>query len=109
MIPVAVAFLIGSGACLLAAGPATSQSRPPAQGRSVLQRMPCAEAMAWVKRDGAVVLPGSANPAERLVRDRSFCDASEVAELRFLPTRDNPQCPIGYRCRDTGFEDWTWD
>jgi hypothetical protein len=53
------------------------------------------------------VIPLPAGP-ERFVRDRNQCDFSEIAELRFVPTRDNPQCPIGYRCREPGFEEWNW-
>lgn len=71
-------------------------------------RMTCAEAMDLVKRSGDVALATGAAPPERIVRERGFCDFSEIAELRFLPTRDNPQCPVGYRCREPGFEEWNW-
>ncbi|TXN01615.1 hypothetical protein FV222_10380, partial [Methylobacterium sp. WL103] len=67
-----------------------------------------ADAMALVKRGGDVTIAVGAGQPERVVRDRSFCDLSEIAELRLVPTRDNPQCPIGYRCREPGFEDWNW-
>ncbi|MFD0938286.1 hypothetical protein [Methylobacterium trifolii] len=106
---IAFPLLVGSLAGLLAAGPASPQSRAPAQGRSTVQRMTCAETMDLVKREGAVVLGAAAGQPERFVRDRSFCEMSEIAELRFVPTRDNPQCPIGYRCREPGFDDWNWD
>jgi hypothetical protein len=56
-----------------------------------------------------VVLSTGGTLAERIVRDRSFCTFTEIAELRFAPTRDNPQCPVGYRCREPGYEDWDWD
>ncbi|WP_375464204.1 hypothetical protein [uncultured Methylobacterium sp.] len=91
------ALLIG-----LAAGPA------PAQIRSAMPRMTCADAMDLVKRGGEVVVALGGPKPERIVRDRSFCDFSEIAELRFVPTRDNPECPIGYRCREPGFEEWNW-
>ena len=77
-------------------------ARPPAT-----VRLTCAEAMDLVRREGEVVVPLAAGP-ERFVRDRNQCDFSEIAELRFVPTRDNPQCPIGYRCREPGFEEWNW-
>ena len=41
-------------------------------------------------------------------RPDSCLELSEISELRFVPTRDNPQCPIGYRCREPGFEEWNW-
>ena len=92
-----MALLIG-----LAMGPAA------AQPRSQIQRMTCADAMDVVKRGGDIVVAAGGPQPERIVRDRSYCDVSEIAELRFAPTRDNPQCPIGYRCRDPGFEEWNW-
>ncbi|GJD59170.1 hypothetical protein [Methylobacterium dankookense] len=92
----------------LTASASFAQGRPIAVPPSATQRLVCAEAMALVKREGEVTLPTGRGATERLVRDRSFCDFSEVAELRFLPTRDNPQCPVGYRCREPGFEEWNW-
>ncbi|CAO4176768.1 hypothetical protein EEDFHM_02964 [Methylorubrum populi] len=62
-----------------------------------------------VKTEGEATLGFGARPPERFVRDRSFCEISEIAELRFVPTRDNPQCPIGYRCREPDYGDWNWD
>ncbi|MDR7037890.1 hypothetical protein J2X36_002643 [Methylobacterium sp. BE186] len=77
------------------------------QIRSATPRMTCGDVINLVKAEGAIVL-NTGSGAERLVRDRSFCEFTEIAELRFLPTRDNPQCPVGYRCREPGFEDWDW-
>lgn len=79
-----------------------------AQSPFPVQRMVCADAMALVKRDGAVLLAVGGSTLERFVRDRSFCDVTEVAELRFVRTRDNPECPVGYRCRELGVNDWDW-
>lgn len=99
-------------ACLLgisATSSAYAQGRAaPSAVQPATQRLYCAEAMALVKREGTVTLGAGRGAPERFVRDRSYCDLSEVAELRFVPTRDNPQCPIGYRCREPGFEDWNW-
>lgn len=92
-----MAFLFG-----LVLGPAAAQIR------QATPRIACAEAMGVVKRGGDVMIAVGAGQPERVVRDRSYCDVSEIAELRFVPTRDNPQCPIGYRCREPGFEDWNW-
>ncbi|WP_336487082.1 hypothetical protein [Methylobacterium nigriterrae] len=95
----ALALLLGLATAMPASG----------QTRSATPRMLCAEAIALVKREGAVVLGTGTAPPERFVRDRSFCEFTEIAELRFVPTRDNPQCPIGYRCKEPGLEDWDWD
>lgn len=70
--------------------------------------MTCADAMALVKAKGAILLGTGAPKLERFVRDRSHCELTEIAELRFVPTRDNPECPIGYRCREPEFSDWDW-
>jgi len=80
-----------------------------AQTRGSSPRMSCAEATSLVREQGSVVLGVGSLPAERIVRDRSFCEFTEIAELRFLPTRDNPQCPVGYRCREPTYDDWDWD
>ncbi|MDP4025708.1 hypothetical protein Q8W71_24030 [Methylobacterium sp. NEAU 140] len=86
---------------------AAALAQPRAARGSATARMTCADAMNIVRREGDVVIAAGAAP-ERFVRDRSLCDLSEIAELRFVPTRDNPQCPIGYRCREPGFEEWNW-
>ena len=70
-------------------------------------RMSCAEAMALVKSEGDVVIAGGTAP-ERFVSGPGQCTGAEIAELRFVHTRNNPQCPIGYRCREPGFEEWNW-
>ncbi|GBU19736.1 MULTISPECIES: hypothetical protein [Methylobacterium] len=87
---------------LAAAMPAGAQTRLP------LSRMLCADAIELVKREGDVVLPIGRGTPQRFVRDRSFCAFGEVAELRFVPARDNPECPVGYGCREPGFEEWDW-
>lgn len=99
MKPVVQVLLVG----LLATSPAIGQTRP------VTSRMTCAEATALVKRLGDVVLHTGGGVAERLVRDRSFCDMMQIAELRFAPTRDNPQCPVGYRCKEPDYDGWNWE
>ncbi len=105
MRPLVLALLCAHLVAVAAGSDALAQSRPP-RG-SVTARMSCAEAMALVKSEGDVVIaPGGA--AERFVSGPGQCNGSEIAELRFVPTRDNPQCPIGYHCREPGFEEWNW-
>lgn len=79
-----------------------------AQPRTMTSRMTCNEATALVRRDGEATLNMGSGP-ERFVSDRKFCGLTEIAELRFVPTRDNPQCPIGYRCKEPSFDDWNWN
>ena len=61
-----------------------------------------------VQREGEVML-NVGNGPERFVSDRKYCSLTEIAELRFVQTRDNPQCPIGYRCKEPSFDDWNWN
>ena len=89
----------------MGAGPLARPSRSPRPAGTA--RMTCAEAMALVKSEGDVVIAGGPAP-ERFVSGPGQCASSEIAELRFAPTRDNPQCPIGYQCREPGFEEWNW-
>ena len=105
MRPLVLALLCAHLAAIATGVEALAQSRLP-RG-SLTARMTCAEAMALVKGEGDVVVaPGGA--PERFVSGPGRCAASEIAELRFVPTRDNPQCPIGYHCREPGFEEWNW-
>jgi hypothetical protein len=89
--------------CAVLATPAGAQNP-----LTSLQRMTCADAMALVKAKGSILFGPGGGPAERLVRDRGQCNLTEIADLRFVPTRDNPECPIGYRCREPEFGDWDW-
>lgn len=106
MRPSVLALLMASHAAVAAGLPARAEPIRSPRG-SVTARMTCADAIALVKREGDIMIAAGSVP-ERLVRDRSQCELSEIAELRFVPTRDNPQCPIGYRCREPGFEEWNW-
>ncbi|WP_147078635.1 hypothetical protein [Methylobacterium haplocladii] len=94
---------------LLTSALAMAQAAPAgAQQRLAANRMSCTDAKALVKQDGDVMLATGPGMSERIVADRSYCEMTEIAELRFVPTRDNPQCPVGYRCKSPDFEDWNW-
>ncbi|MCJ2051083.1 hypothetical protein [Methylobacterium sp. J-070] len=105
MRPLALALLCSHLVAIATGAAAFAQSRSP-RG-SLTPRMTCAEAMALVKGERDVVI-GTGGVPERFVSGPGQCAGSEIAELRFVPTRDNPQCPIGYHCREPGFEEWNW-
>lgn len=105
MRPLALTLLCVHLVAVATGAEALAQTRAP-RG-SMTARMTCAEAMALVKGERDVVIAAGAAP-ERFVSGPGQCSGSEIAELRFAPTRDNPQCPIGYRCREPGFEEWNW-
>ncbi len=100
--PAIVTRYLALALCTVLAAPASAQTP------GTTSRMVCAEAMALVKRQGAILLDTGNQTFQRFVRDRSFCELTEIADLRFVPTRDNPECPIGYRCREPGYGDWDW-
>lgn len=84
---------------------ATASSAQAQQRPSTLS-MNCNQARQLVFARGAMVLSTGTYTYERFVRDRSFCEINETIEPMWAPTRDTPQCPVGYRCRDS---DFFWD
>jgi hypothetical protein len=78
-----------------------------AQSRPDTTRMSCAAARVLVMREGAIVLgtghslyDRNAPPLfDRYVNSQAYCKRDEVTEPAFVPTADNPQCFIGYTCR----------
>ena len=76
-----------------------------AQGRPSSVTMSCGQAARLVQRRGALVLGTGGQTFDRFVRDRSFCEVTEIAKRAFAPTRDNPACPIGYTCYEPGPSD----
>lgn len=79
---------------LLAATPALAQERPSSTA------MTCAQAAGLVRARGAVVLGTGGFTYDRYVANQGFCLPTDYAENAFVPTRDVPQCLVGYRCKD---------
>lgn len=61
-------------------------------------QMTCAEAAALVRAQGQVVLDTGPTTFDLFVRDQSFCPIDKIASPARAPTRDQPECPVGYRC-----------
>jgi hypothetical protein len=78
-----------------------SASSVQAQPRASTPSMSCNQARGLVASSGAIVLGTGGPTYDRFVRDGRFCEINEGTELAFVPTRDTPQCPVGYRCRST--------
>ena len=66
--------------------------------RPMTPSMTCQSAAGLVARQGAVVLGTGPDLYDRYVANDSFCPLSYHARPAFLPTRDNPQCFVGYFC-----------
>ncbi len=92
--------LIVLSATLSAASPALAQGRPSTVAMS------CAQATRLVASQGAIVLGTGGPTYDRFVRDRSFCEATEIARRAFRPTRDSAACLIGYTCYEPSGDDW---
>jgi hypothetical protein len=73
------------------AGPALAQ-------RVSTPSLSCRSASSMVTRLGAVVLGTGPDIYDRYVVNESFCPTGFYARPAFLPTRDNPQCFVGYYC-----------
>lgn len=77
-----------------------------AQSRASTTAMTCGQAQSFLGTRGAAVIGTGGQTYDRFVRDRSFCQPTEVTRVAFVPTRDTPQCPIGYRCIEPSRDDW---
>lgn len=69
-----------------------------AQQRPFTPSLTCGQVQGIVFSNGAVVLGTGTYTYDRYVRDRTFCLINEYIEPAWVPTRDTPQCPVGYRC-----------
>lgn len=76
----------------LVANQAVAQSRPTSTA------MTCGQARGFVASRGAAVLGTGGMTYDRFVRDRRYCEATEITSNAFVPTRDDPRCFVGYRC-----------
>ena len=85
-------------ALVLIAGAFTTSVQ--AQSRPSTPSMTCNQARQIVMARGAVVLGTGTYTYDRYVVDRRFCEINETIEPGLVPTRDTPQCPVGYLCRD---------
>lgn len=90
-------------ATVAALAPATTTL---AQGRPSTTAMACVQATRLVATRGSIVLGTGGQTYDRFVRDRSFCEPTEIARRAFRPTRDNPECLVGYTCYEPGNDDW---
>lgn len=69
-----------------------------AQGRPSTTNMSCRQASSLVAQRGAVVLATGRDLYDRYVRSPYICETGYYGRPAFVPTRDNPQCNIGYYC-----------
>ena len=84
----------------LSCGPVLAQSRP------LSTAMTCDQARQLVASRGAIVMSTSPSLYDRYVGHQGFCTPTETITPAFVPTKDKPQCLIGYTCIELSHEDW---
>jgi hypothetical protein len=72
---------------------ALSQSRP------VTTTMRCQAVLNLVTARGDVVLGTGTYTYDRYVSSSAFCPIGQATDPAWVPTADQPQCYIGFRCR----------
>ena len=87
--------LLPALALTLIATAAMAQVGPPTSQRT------CSANRQLVLRDGAVVLDTSPSTDARFVKSGAECLVGQFPEPAWVPSSNNPQCFIGYRCRDS--------
>ena len=71
-----------------------------AQGRPSTVDLTCSQAADLVRSRGAAGLGTGGLSYDRLVVSSEFCQITETTEPAFAPSRDQPQCFVGYRCKE---------
>lgn len=62
--------------------------------------MTCAATSALVKERGQVVIGSGPNIFQRVISEPGACFAEQEAVPAWLPTSDQSQCLVGYRCQE---------
>ena len=86
--------LLAISALALTATVAAAQVGPPTSQRT------CGANRQLVMKEGAVVLDTSPSTYARFVKSGAECLVDQFPEPAWVPSSNNPQCFIGYRCRD---------
>ena len=64
-------------------------------------RMACQAAAGIVAQRGAVVLGTGGDTYDRFVANETLCLVGTYARPAFVPTRDTPQCYVGFYCSNS--------
>ena len=75
-----------------------------AQHRPFAPALSCGQAQALVASEGAIVMSTGTYTYSRFVASVAACERGETTEPAWTNTADNPQCFVGYRCRDTDLD-----
>jgi hypothetical protein len=95
-----LSIVLAAGIVAAIPAAALAQGRP--SGRPSTLDMTCGQARGFLATRGAAVLGTGGYTYDRFVRDRSFCEPTQITKNAFVPTRDTPECLVGYRCIEPG-------
>lgn len=90
--PVFEKTILAALACICVAGPAVAQQM------IMTTSISCAAARQIVSTRGAIVLSTGETTYDRFVASQRFCQRDEINKPAWVPTADQRQCFIGYRC-----------
>ncbi len=76
-----------------------------AQSRPSTTAMTCEANKALVNSRQAVVLGTGRDLYERFVSTQAQCEPGQTTEPAFAPASDNPQCMVGWRCKEVSRDD----
>lgn len=79
-------------------GAATIAAIPLAEARPAISDMSCQAARRFIASRGAAVMTTGPGTYHRIVAADVGCLLGEAPRAYFAPTRDHPQCHIGYIC-----------
>jgi hypothetical protein len=89
-----IGILLPALALAFVATAATAQVGPSTSQRT------CGANRQLVMKEGAVVLDTGPSTYARFVRSGAECLVDQFPEPAWVPSSNNPQCFIGYRCKD---------
>ena len=65
-----------------------------AQPKAIIELMLCERVQALIAMHGAAVLNTDPDTYYRFIAHPGSCTQGDVAEPMYVPTRDDPQCPL---------------
>ncbi|MTI44156.1 hypothetical protein JM93_04174 [Roseibium hamelinense] len=83
---------------------ALSASATTVLARPDLRQMTCAQAQQMVRQQGAVVFTTGQYTYSQFVSNLSYCDPRQQLFRQYGPTKDNPRCPVAFKCEEPLFE-----
>ncbi|HEY0292317.1 MAG TPA: hypothetical protein VGC51_08260 [Hansschlegelia sp.] len=71
-----------------------------AEARPYAPEMSCRSLAAAVQSEGALVISTGPSTYDRFVSGGRYCERTQETEAAWIPAADEPQCFVGYTCRE---------